>query len=123
MAKLDQILQEFRTELGGDFIASDVVGMDGMAIASNYADASIDSEAASARFAMVMKLASKVSDKLNLGGVADNMATSDQMIILTRFLGNGSYFWGVGVPKDATLGSVRLTMDEYADRIWDAIPH
>ncbi|MEW5867700.1 MAG: hypothetical protein AB1894_00365 [Chloroflexota bacterium] len=123
MAKMDQLLQEFRTELGGDFIATDVVGTDGISIASNYADASIDSSAVSARFAMVMKLASKVSDKLSLGEVADNMATSDQMIILTRLLGDGSYFWSVGIPKDATLGSVRLTMDEYAGQIWDAIPH
>ena len=123
MAKLNQLLQEIRTELGGDFISTDIVGSDGMSIAGTSADASYDSAAASARFAMIMKLASKVSDKLNLGGVDDNMATTDQAIILSRFLGDGSYFWVLAIPKDATLGSVRMTMNEYTDQIWNAIPH
>jgi predicted regulator of Ras-like GTPase activity (Roadblock/LC7/MglB family) len=123
MAKLNQLLQEIRTELGGDFISTDIVGSDGMSIAGTSADASYDSAAASARFAMIMKLASKVSDKLSLGGVDDNMATTDQAIILSRFLGDGSYFWVLAIPKDATLGSVRMIMNEYTDQIWNAIPH
>ena len=123
MAKLNQLLQDIRTELGGDFISMDVVGNDGMSIAGTSADASYDSAAASARFAMIMKLASKISDKLNLGGVEDNMATTDQAIILSRYMGDGSYFWVLAIPKDATLGSVRMTMNEYTDQIWNAIPH
>ena len=123
MAKLHQLLQDIRTELGGDFISMDVVGNDGMSIAGTSADASYDSAAASARFAMIMKLASKIGDKLNLGGVEDNMATTDQAIILSRYMGDGSYFWVLAIPKDATLGSVRMTMNEYTDQIWNAIPH
>ena len=123
MAKLNQLLQDIRTELGGDFISMDVVGNDGMSIAGTSADASYDSTAASARFAMIMKLASKIGDKLNLGGVEDNMATTDQAIILSRYMGDGSYFWVLAIPKDATLGSVRMTMNEYTDQIWNAIPH
>ena len=123
MAKLNQLLQDIRTELGGDFISMDVVGNDGMSIAGTSADASYDSAAASARFAMIMKLASKIGDKLNLGGVEDNMATTDQAIILSRYMGDGSYFWVLAIPKDATLGSVRMTMNEYTDQIWNAIPH
>jgi predicted regulator of Ras-like GTPase activity (Roadblock/LC7/MglB family) len=72
---------------------------------------------------MVMKLASRVSEKLDLGNVDDNMATTDKEIILSRFLGDGTYFWVLAVPKDATLGSVRMVMSEYADQLWDAIPH
>ena len=72
---------------------------------------------------MIMKLASKIGDKLNLGGVDDNMATTDQAIILSRYMGDGSYFWVLAIPKDATLGSVRMTMNEYTDQIWNAIPH
>ena len=40
MAKLNQLLQDIRTELGGDFISMDVVGNDGMSIAGTSADAS-----------------------------------------------------------------------------------
>lgn len=123
MAKIDQLLQEIRTELSGDFISTDIVGADGISIAGASTDPNYDSSAASARFAMVMKLASRVSEKLGLGSVDDNMATTDQEIILSRFLGDGTYFWVLAVPKDATLGSVRMVMKEYGERIWDAIPH
>lgn len=123
MSKLDQLLQQVRVELGADFIATDIVGMDGLSIAGSTSNPNFDSGAASARFAMVMKLASKVSDKLGFGDVVDTLATTEHMLILTRFLGDGSYYWELAVPKDATLGSVRITMNEYAPALWDAIPH
>ena len=123
MSKIDELLQEVRTELSGDFIATDIVGSDGMSIAGASASPNFDSTAACARLAMVMKLSSKVSDKLALGGVQENMATTDASILLARYLGDGSYFWMMAIPKDATLGSVRMVMNEYADQLWDAIPH
>lgn len=123
MAKLDQLLQDIRIELGGDFIATDIVGSDGISIAGASADANFDSSTASARLAMVMKLSSKVSEKLAVGTMQETMATTDSAILLARYLGNGSYFWVLAVPKDATLGSVRMTMNEYQGKLWDAIPH
>jgi predicted regulator of Ras-like GTPase activity (Roadblock/LC7/MglB family) len=123
MNKLDQIIQQFRVEMGTDFIATDIVGMDGLSIAGNSIDPNFDSAAAAARFAMVMKLSSKVSEKLNMGEVEDGLSTTDKMLILTRFLGDGSYYWQLIVPRDATLGSVRMAMKEYAPQLWDAIPH
>jgi predicted regulator of Ras-like GTPase activity (Roadblock/LC7/MglB family) len=122
MAKLDHILQQFRSELGGDFISTDVVGMDGMSIAGGSIDPNFDGTEASARFAMVMKLAQKVSEKIGAGAVDDNLATTDKAYIIARFIGNGSYYWGVAVTRNATLGTVRMMMNEYADQIWDAIP-
>lgn len=122
MAKLDQILQQVRAELGAEFISADVVGMDGLSIAGLSADPNFDGNAASARFAMVMKLASKVSDKLELGAVEDNLATTDKVMMISRFLGDGSYYWGLGVTSDATLGTVRMMMNEFAPQLWDAIP-
>ncbi len=123
MAKLDDIIQELRNELGSDFVAASVVGMDGLAIAGGSVDPEFDATAASARFALVMKLAAKVSGKLQLGQVDDNLVTTDRVFILTRFLGDGSYYWEMAVTKDATLGMVRMLMNEYADRLWNAIPH
>ncbi|MBN1666767.1 MAG: hypothetical protein JW862_06750 [Anaerolineales bacterium] len=122
MAKLDQLIQQIRSELGSEFIATDVVGMDGISIAGSAADANFDGAAASARFAMVMKLASKTSEKLALGDVEDNLATTDQVMVLSRFLGDGSYYWGLAVTKEATLGTIRMMMSEYAPQLWDAIP-
>ncbi len=123
MSKLDQLIQQVRTELGSDFVSTDVVGLDGMSIAGDSVTPDFDGSAASARFAMVMKLASKVSDKLGMGHVDDNLATTDKVYILTRFLGDGSYYWGLAVNRSATLGNVRLVMNEYAPQMWEAIPH
>jgi predicted regulator of Ras-like GTPase activity (Roadblock/LC7/MglB family) len=122
MAKLDQLIQQVRAELGTEFVATDVVGMDGLSIGGATADPNLDRSAIAARFAMVMKLASKVSDKLALGTVEDNLVTTDKVMILSRFLGDGAYYWGLAVTKEATLGTVRMTMNEYAPQLWDAIP-
>ena len=123
MTKLEQLLQEMRSDLGADFVSTDVVGMDGLSIAGGSVSPDFDSNAASARFAMVMKLATQVAGKIGMGTVSDNLVTTDQVYILTRFLGDGSYYWGLAVTRNATLGMVRMLMNEYADRIWEAIPH
>ncbi len=122
MAKLDNLLQEVRASLGAEFVATDVFGMDGLSIAGSSVDPSFNGTEASARFTMVMKLGSKVSNQLGLGPVDDNLVTTDRVYILARFLGNSSYIWDLAVTREATLGSVRLLMNEYADQIWDAIP-
>jgi len=122
MAKLEQLLQEVRAQLGGDFVSTGIVGMDGISIAGGSISPEFDSTEASARFAMVMKLAAQVSNKIGMGGVDDLLVTTDKVFLLTRFLGNGTYFWGVAVSRNATLGFVRILMNEYADQLWDAIP-
>ncbi|HVN80437.1 MAG TPA: hypothetical protein VMW38_15685 [Terriglobia bacterium] len=122
MAKLDLLIQQFRSELGADFISTDVVGMDGLSIGGGSIDPNFNSTDASARFSMVMKLAAKVSGKLGLGKVDDNLVTTDKAYIIARFLGDDSYYWGVAVTRNATLGTVRMMMNEYADQLWDAIP-
>ena len=120
---LQSILSEFQSEMGGDLVSTDVVGMDGLSIAGLSSDPNFDNSAASARFAMVMKLSARVSDKIKLGDVEDSLVTTDQAYVLSRFLGDGSYYWGVAVTKGATLGVVRMLMNEYADQLWAAIPH
>ena len=122
MSKLEQLIQQVRSEMGADFIMSDIVGMDGISIAGGSIDPNYNATDASARFSMVMKLAEKVSVKVGMGKVEDNLVTTDKGYLLTRFLGDGSYYWGMAVTRNATLGSVRMLMNEYADQLWDAIP-
>lgn len=121
--KIDQLLEQIRSELGTDLVAADIVGIDGISIANISTLPNLDTSAACARFAMVMKLASKISDKLGTGQVEENLATTDGGIILSRLLGDGSYYWSVLINKEATLGTVRLVMREFSDQLWDAIPH
>ena len=123
MSKLEELIQQVRSELGADFISTDVVGMDGLSIAGGSMDPNFNAADASARFAMVMKLAERVSAKVGMGKVDDNLVSTDKAYIMTRFLGDSSYYWGLAVSRNATLGSVRLIMNEYAPQIWDAIPH
>ncbi len=123
MTKLEQLLQSVRTEMGMEFVSTDVVGMDGLSIGGGSVDPNFDSSAASARFAMVMKLASKVAGKIGMGTVDDVLTVTDNVYILARFIGDGSYYWGIAVTRDATLGMVRMVMNEYADQIWEAVPH
>ena len=122
MAKLEQLLQEVRAQLGGDLVSTGIVGIDGISIAGGSISPEFDSTEASARFAMVMKLAAQVSNKIGMGAVDGLLVTTDKVFLLTRFLGNGTYFWGVAVSRNATLGFVRILMNEYADQLWDAIP-
>jgi predicted regulator of Ras-like GTPase activity (Roadblock/LC7/MglB family) len=122
MSQIDDILQEVQGELGMDFVSTDVVGMDGLSIGGIVTDPNFDASAASARFAMVMQLARRVAGKIGMGEVDDSLVTTGQSYILTRFLGDGSYYWGLVVTSDAVLGMVRMVMNEYADQLWDAIP-
>lgn len=174
MNKLEKLIQQIRTQVGNEFISTDIVGIDGLSIAGDSVsqgfgtnesttaskavakitperplvwrgtdfsikpDAEItpikkadieeintvfDSTDSSARFAAVMKLSASVSSKLNMGAVDDNLITTDKVYILSRFLGDSSYFWVLAVTRDATLGTVRMMMNEYAPLLWDAIPH
>ncbi|MFP4344283.1 MAG: roadblock/LC7 domain-containing protein [Anaerolineales bacterium] len=122
MSKLEELVQQVRSEVGADFISTDIVGMDGLSIAGASADPNFDGSAASARFAMVMKLSQQVAKKIQMGAVDDNLVTTDQVYVISRFLGDGSYYWGLAVTRDAVLGMVRMVMSEYADQIWRAIP-
>lgn len=123
MATMDDILMDVRTQLGVDFVASEVVGTDGLAIADTSVDPNFDNSVIAARLAMLVKLSARVSEKMGIGTVEDSLITTDRVLMLIRSLGDGSYYWRVAVTKDATLGIVRMLMSEYADQLWDSIPH
>ncbi|MCE1253412.1 MAG: hypothetical protein LWX83_07675 [Anaerolineae bacterium] len=122
MHKLDQLLLEIRNESSPSFLSTSIIGMDGLPIAGASVDDSDSRGDRSARAAMIMRLASNISGKLNLGDVEEELITTNHSYILLRFLGDGSYIWGLTVSRDAILGSARLTMNEYASQLWDAIP-
>lgn len=123
MNKLEQVIYQFRNELGSDFISTDVVGMDGISIGGGSLNPNFDAADISARFAEVMKLTIKISTKVHLGKVDENLVTTDSTYIISRFLGDGQYYWVVVVSSNATLGTVRMLMNEFAPQINDAIPH
>lgn len=121
MNQLEKILGQVRVELGNDFVSTDVVSMDGLSIAGGSVDPDFDATAASARFALVVKMGQKVAGKVGMGNMDDLLVTTDSVYIIVRFLGDGTYYWSLAVTRDATLGMVRLLMAENADQIWNAI--
>ncbi|MBI9052063.1 MAG: roadblock/LC7 domain-containing protein [Anaerolineaceae bacterium] len=121
MAKLDELIREIQNELGADFRYMNIVGSDGLPIAGTTV-ADVNTEAVAARFTLIVKLASRVADKLHLGEVDDNLVTLDDAYILMELLGDESYFVILGLSKEAPLGVARMLLKEYADQLWDAIP-
>ena len=123
MIKIEELIGEVRNELGSSFLASDVVDLkDGLPIASASISPEINAEDNVARITMVMKLATKVTDKIQVGEVEDILTTIDSGYLLMKIIGDGKYFWTIAVTQEATLGMVRIVMNEYTDKIWDAIP-
>jgi predicted regulator of Ras-like GTPase activity (Roadblock/LC7/MglB family) len=124
MNKLDQLILKFSTELGSDFICTDVVGMeDGLSVAGSSVDQNFNTLDASSRFSKVMDVAAKTFGKAGMGKVDDNLTTTDKAYIIARFIGDGSYYWVVTVTRNATLGSLRAVMNEYVVQINDLLPH
>jgi len=122
MEKLDQLIKQFYEELGADFISTDVVGMeDGLSVAGASIDPNFNSVDTSTRFSMVVKLAAMACNKVGIGRIEENLTTTDKTYIIARFIGDGSYYWGVAVNRNVTLGTLRVIMNEYADKIRDVI--
>ena len=122
MSKLDELIREIQNELGADLRYIGIAGTDGLTIAgAKFVD--INTDAVAARYSLLAKLAEKVSDKLNLGEVEDNLLTVNNAYSLLYMLGDGSYFAYLGFTQDAPIGVFRMVMKEYSDKLWDAIPH
>ena len=122
MSKLDKLLREIQTELGPGFIATSIAGMDGLIIANHSLSPNFDANKVAARMAMVMSLAAKSGGKMGMGEVDHNLITTDQAYIISRFIGDGSYYWIIAITRDSVLGMVYMIMEDFADRLWEAIP-
>jgi len=121
-AELQSLLDDIHNDLGEDFLATNIVGLDGMSIAGTKARSEFNSEAVSAHFAMVMKLGGKLAEGSRMGSLRENQLNTDKAMIFSRLLGDGNFYWLLATTKNATLGIVRGLMDEYEMRLWGAIP-
>jgi predicted regulator of Ras-like GTPase activity (Roadblock/LC7/MglB family) len=123
MSMLEELLTEIRNESGGDMIQITVCGADGMAIASStiVPDKEL-AELMTGRAVMALTTGKKVTDKLNLGAFEEAISTTEKAYIFLKFIGDGSYSVLASFTKKATLGTVRMLIQEYSPKIWDAIP-
>jgi predicted regulator of Ras-like GTPase activity (Roadblock/LC7/MglB family) len=123
MAKLNDVLKELRNEIGGDIIQLTVCGPDGIGVAqeSIIPDKEM-AEMMTGRATMGLMAAKKATDKLGLGTYEDTIVTTEKAFILTKFIGDGSYFITLSVTRKAILGSIRMLLEDYAPKLWDTIP-
>jgi predicted regulator of Ras-like GTPase activity (Roadblock/LC7/MglB family) len=122
MADLRELLREMAGEIPG-FQAAAVSGIDGLSIAEYSASPDFKMEIATAQFALVMKLVQKTGQRLEAGEFEDNLVTTKDTYILSRALGDSSYYLIVSVERDmASLGNVRLMTRNFGPDLWDAIP-
>lgn len=122
MAKLDDILKEMSVEVTG-YIASALVGQDGINLATHSGSKTADTEAISAHLTMLFKLVDTSVDKLGSGVLEDNLTTTDSAYVLMRFLPGKQYALGmVANRKTGNLGNMRLISKLYSERLSKAIP-
>jgi predicted regulator of Ras-like GTPase activity (Roadblock/LC7/MglB family) len=123
MSELDDILKEMSREVTG-YVASALVGMDGLNIASHTSDRSADPETISAQLTMLLKLVDVSVEKLGAGVIEDNLTTTENAFILMRFLPEKTYYLSLAANRKAgNLGNMRLISRIYAERLSKAIPH
>lgn len=114
-------LEEMSKEIPG-FVAAAVVGKDGLAIAEHMTT-DFNIEAASSQFALVMQLVQKSAAQIGSNQIEDNLVTSKDRYIISRYLGDGSYFLVTAVDKEgSSLGNVRLVTRLFGEGLWADIP-
>jgi predicted regulator of Ras-like GTPase activity (Roadblock/LC7/MglB family) len=120
--KLEETLQSLGNEVNG-YIASAVVGMDGMGIAQDVHAGKADVEAINAQAALLIKLVDTSTIKMNAGKLEDSLLTTENAYVLVRYLeGKGYFFVVLADRRAASLGNLRLMSRIYTERVSKAIP-
>jgi predicted regulator of Ras-like GTPase activity (Roadblock/LC7/MglB family) len=123
MADIAGILKDTSKEILG-YIASAVVGMDGITIGSHANYKNINPEALSAQWTTLLKLVTdSVESLLQLGTLEDNLTSTKNAYIVMRYLPSRSFFLLV-VSDRATgnPGNLRLMSRIVAERLEKEIP-
>lgn len=120
--KIADILKEMSGEIVG-YIASAVVGMDGLNIADHSAT-KVDPEIVSAQMTLLLQQVDSTVTKLGAGMVEENLMTTENSYMLMRFLTQRNFFLLVDANrKTGNLGNLRMITKLYANRISEALPN
>lgn len=119
---MKEILVEIGQEVSG-FMATAVVGMDGLGVASHQAIKEMNLEVTNAQMTMLFKLVQTSVDKLIGETVEDFLLTTDKAYLLIRPLQNPNYYLGIACDRSkANLGNMRLVSRTLVERLSDAMP-
>lgn len=123
MSQVDDILEEFSNDVS-NFISTDVVDLEsGMSMGGYSIDPEFDSSVASAAFSEVVKSYKRAFDMLDMDpeSLRDILGTADDVLVITRIIGDRTYYHGLAISKEGNLALARKTMEKYEDRIVDAV--
>lgn len=125
--EMPENIRDILEELGGQvpgFVATSVVGMDGLGIA-DYSVGGVDVEAINAQMTLLLKLVQTTINKLDEDDAVDDyLLTTENAYLLVRFLEDDDYYLGLAADRQNTkLGSMRLNSKIYAERVNKALPH
>ncbi len=116
MAGLQDTLKALSQEVTG-FIATTIVGLDGLGIAG-YADKSIKTDEINAQMTLLFKLVNTSIDKLGAGTVEDYLLTTDKAYLLINYLADKKYYLGIVADKANTnLGNLRMVGRIFAEKL------
>jgi predicted regulator of Ras-like GTPase activity (Roadblock/LC7/MglB family) len=121
MMNLGDVLKEMSGEVSG-YIASSLMGLDGLMIASDAGKNAPDQESFGAQMTVLLKLVNISVEKLRAGVVEDNLITTETTYILLRFLPDKQYYLCITADrKTSNLGNMRLMSKVYAERLSKAM--
>lgn len=121
MINLADVLKDMSGEVSG-YLASSLMGLDGLMIASDSAKNAPDQESFGAQMTVVLKLVNISVEKLRAGVVEDNLLTTENAYIFMRFLPDKQYYLCITADrKSSNLGNLRLMSKIYAERLSKAM--
>lgn len=123
MSELDEVLRDFEDDVS-NFISTDVVDIEsGMSMGGRAADPDFDGSVAAAAFSEVVKAYKRAFDLLDMDpeSLQDILGTADDVLILTRVIGDRTFYHGLAITKEGNLALARKTMQAYEDRIIEAV--
>ena len=123
MSQVDDILEEFSNDVS-NFISTDVVDIEsGMSMGGHSVDPDFDVSVASAAFSEVVQSYKRAFDMLDMDpeSLQDILGTADDVLVVTRLIGDRSFYHGLAIGKEGNLALARKTMEKYEDRLVEAV--
>jgi len=118
---MNDILKEMGGQVPG-FIATAVVGMDGLGIAE-YAAGPVNVESINAQMTLLYKLVDGAVTKLKAGVIEDYLLTTEKTYLLLRSLSDRNYYLSITADRQSgNVGNMRLNSRLYAERLSKAMP-
>lgn len=120
MEKLNQLLQEIVPKISG-FVSVYVVSAEGLTL-SRYTKEKFNEEYLDAQMTIVMKLIEKSLNLLGQGAFKFHLITTRKYFFSFSYVKDHSFWIGLVSKRDTGLiGNLQLIMQQYHERIWNAV--